>query len=136
MSDGIIFTNGSSAEDKIEVTAENLTITLSQERTKYKDLVQQYNQLVTEHNSTVDKLVGILQFMQLQCDILYTAITDNPFVEDPMSKIPGEVLLSDGKADLSYLRNGWLTFLNTLDATQDVNKAQEAYEKYISYGGK
>lgn len=136
MSDGIIFTNGSSAEGKTEVITENLMTELNQERTKYKNLVQQYNQLVTEHNSTVDKLVGILQFMQLQCGILYTAITDNPFVEDPMSKIPGEVLLSDGKADLSYLRNGWLTFLNTLDATQDVSKAQEAYEKYISYGGK
>lgn len=121
---------------KTKVTIENLTVALNQERDKYKKLVQQYNGLVTDHNQTVDKLMGVIHFMQLQCGVLYTAITDNPLVEDPMAKIPGESLLSDGKADLAYLRNGFLTFLNTLDATQDVTKAQEAYEKYISNGGK
>ena len=115
---------------------ENLMTELNQERTKYKDLVQQYNQLVTEHNSTVDKLFGILQFMQLQCGILYTAITEDPVVDDPLAVIPGEALLTGGKAELSYLRTGWTTFLHTLAETQDASKAQAAYEKYISYGGK
>lgn len=135
MDEQIVVMGGRNA-GKTKATIKNLTIALNQERDKYKNLVQQYNDLVTDHNQTVDKLIGIIHFMQLQCGVLYTAITDNPLVEDPMSKIPGEVLLSEGKADLAYLRNGWLTFLNTLDATQDVTKAQEAYEKYISNGGK
>ena len=112
-----------------------LTVALNEARQKYKDLGMQYNELVTEHNRTVDKLLGVLQFMQLQCGILYTAITDNPMVEDPLAKIPGEVLLEGGKADLAFLRNGWITFLQTLEETHDATKAQEAYENYIHNGG-
>lgn len=112
-----------------------LTVALNEARQKYKDLGMQYNELVAEHNETVDRLLGILQFMQLQCGVLYTAITDDPTVEDPLARIPGESLLEGGKADLAFLRNGWIVFLNTLEETHNAAKAQEAYEEYIHNGG-
>ena len=112
-----------------------LTVALNEARQKYKDLGMQYNELVAEHNETVDRLLGILQFMQLQCGVLYTAITDDPTVEDPLARIPGESLLEGGKADLAFLRNGWITFLKTLEETHNAAKAQEAYEEYIHNGG-
>ena len=112
-----------------------LTVALNEARQKYKDLGMQYNELVAEHNATVDRLLGILQFMQLQCGVLYTAITDDPTVEDPLARIPGESLLEGGKADLAFLRNGWITFLKTLEETHNAAKAQEAYEEYIHNGG-
>lgn len=121
----------------LKMTTQNyqLTVALNEARQNYRDLAVQYNELVTEHNETVDRLLGILQFMQLQCGVLYTAITDNPMVEDPLSKIPGEMLLDGGKADLAFLRNGWITFLQTLEETHNAVKAQEAYEEYIHNGG-
>lgn len=112
-----------------------LTVALNEARQKYKDLGMQYNELVAEHNETVDRLLGILQFMQLQCGVLYTAITDDPTVEDPLARIPGESLLEGGKADLAFLRNGWIIFLKTLEETHNAAKAQEAYEEYIHNGG-
>ena len=112
-----------------------LAVALNEARQKYKDLGMQYNELVAEHNATVDRLLGILQFMQLQCGVLYTAITDDPMIEDPLARIPGESLLEGGKADLAFLRNGWITFLQTLEETHDATKAQEAYENYIHNGG-
>ena len=112
-----------------------LTVALNEARQKYKDLGMQYNELVAEHNATVDRLLGILQFMQLQCCVLYTAITDDPTVEDPLARIPGESLLEGGKADLAFLRNGWIIFLKTLEETHNAAKAQEDYEEYIHNGG-
>ena len=112
-----------------------LRLELHEVRKKHRDLILQYNELVAEHNETVDRLLGILQFMQLQCGVLYTAITDDPTVEDPLARIPGESLLEGGKADLAFLRNGWIIFLKTLEETHNAAKAQEAYEEYIHNGG-
>ena len=131
----IAVVGGGRSSGKTAAVIQDLTAELNQERNKYKKLVTEYNTLVADHNKTVDKLLGVLNFMQLQCGVLYTAITDNPLVVDPMAIIPGEKLLSGGKADLAFLRAGWLTYLTTLDATQDPKKAQKAYEKFISNGG-
>lgn len=131
----IAIVGGGRSGDKRVTEICDLRLELSEARQKYRDLALYYNELVAEHNETVDRLLGILQFMQLQCGVLYTAITDDPTVEDPLARIPGESLLEGGKADLAFLRNGWITFLKTLEETHNVAKAQEAYEEYIHNGG-
>ena len=66
---------GGRSQGKTHATIQNLTVALKEERAKHKELVRQYNQMVTVHNKLVDEHDNLLYYMKMQCGVLYTAIT-------------------------------------------------------------
>lgn len=121
---------GGRGNGKTVATIQNLTIALKEERTKYKDLVLQFNRVVKSHNNLVDAHDGLLEFLTMQCGVLYTAITGDVQVDDPLKMISPLVVAEEYK-DLCEYRKGLCIFVKTYKDTGDTNKAFEEYQNYL-----
>ena len=124
---------GGRSNGKTHATIQNLTIALNEERDKYKELAMQYNNMVKSHNALVDAHDGLLSFIRMQCGILYTAITGDVRVDDPLKDI-SVITTVDGNADLIDYRKGLCIYVKTYDMTGDPVKAFEEYQNHLTGG--
>lgn len=97
----------------------------------YKNLVKQFNEMVTAHNALVDAHDGLLKFLKIQCGVLYTAITGDIHVDDPLKMISLITITDEGSKDLHEFRQGLCVFVRTYEETGDADKAFEAYQNYL-----
>lgn len=112
-------------------TIADLTEQLNKVQNAYRHLSYQYNDMVTTHNALVDAHDGLLSFLKMQCGILYTAITGDVKVDDPLKDISILTLPSDGNKDLADYRQGICIYVKTYEETMDPAKAFEAYQNYL-----
>lgn len=122
---------GGRANGKTYATLHNLTVALNEEREKYKALGTKFNEMVTVHNALVDAHDGLLGFMKMQCGVLYTALTGDIYVDDPLKPVSVLTLPSDSNADLCEFRQGLCIYVKTYEETGDTVQAFEAYQKHI-----
>lgn len=95
----------------------------------YKQLLDDYNALVEDHNRTADNLQGLMSFIIMQCGILRIAITDD-ICPDPLA--PVSILqVKDDVKDLLYLFNGNLVLINAIKEGKTVAEAIEFWQKQI-----
>lgn len=130
----IIAIGGGRSNGKTYVTIQNLTKALNEERDKYKTLGIKFNEMVTVHNKLVDAHDCILNFLKMQCGILYTAITGDVRVTDPLKEISILTIPDDGNRDLVDYRQGICIYVKTYEETGDPTKAFEAYQKHLAGG--
>lgn len=116
---------------KAYATIQNLTVALNEERNKYKKLGMQFNEMVAAHNALVDAHDGLLSFIKMQCGVLYTAITGDIQVDDPIKPISILTVQDAGNKDLMEYRQGLCVYVIAYEETGDPVKAFEAYQKYL-----
>lgn len=119
---------------KTHATIQNLTVALNEERKKYRDLAKQYNEMVTVHNKLVDEHDNLVHYLKMQCGVLYTAITGDVRVDNPMKEISTLIPLSEGNSDLNYFREGIRLFILTYEETGSTQQAFEVYQNHIAGG--
>ena len=117
-----------------EVTIPNLTTALAEEKREHKKLIHTFNELVAEHNKTVDKVGALLGFLQIQCGVLYTAITGDTQVENPMKEISQLLIKTEAEQDLNYFRKGMMLYIKTYMETGDPEESYAAYQLHILEG--
>lgn len=116
---------------KTAATIQNLTNELNISRERYKDLGIRFNEMVTAHNALVDAHDALLGFLKMQCGVLYTAITGDIQVDDPIKPISALMMPEGGNKDLCEYRQGICTYVKTYEETMDPAKAFEAYQNYL-----
>lgn len=126
----IVAVSGGRSQGKTHVTIQNLTVALNEERDKYKKLVIQTNKMVAAHNKLVDAHDGLLNFLKMQCGVLYTAITGDIQVDDPLKCISALVETTANQELIEY-RKGLCIFVYQYETTGDPVKAFEAYQNYL-----
>ena len=122
---------GGRSQGKTYATIQNLTVALNEEREKYKNLVVKTNEMIRAHNMLVDAHEGVLEFLKMQCGVLYTAITGDVKVDDPLKPISILTTTSQANNDLIEYRKGLCIFVQTYEETGDTSKAFEAYQNYL-----
>lgn len=122
---------GGRSNGKTYATLHNLTVALNEEREKRKELAKLYNRNVDAHNKLVDAHDGLLSFIRMQCGILYTAITGDVRVDDPLKTISVLTTPTEGNEDLIEYRKGLCLYVQTYEETGDVVKAFEVYQNYL-----
>lgn len=122
---------GGRSNGKTYATLHNLTVALNEERKKYQELVSEYNRMVASHNKLVDAHDGILNFIKMQCGVLYTAITGDIQVDDPLKTISPLMIPEGSNRDLCEYRKGLCIYVNMYEETGDPDKAFEAYQNYL-----
>lgn len=125
---------GGRSNGKTHTTIQNLTVALNEERNKYKQLATQFNEMVTVHNKLVDEHDNLVHYLKMQCGVLYTAITQDVRVDDPMKEISNIVLVEEWMQDLNYFREGIRLFVLTYEETGSTQQAFEVYQNHISGG--
>lgn len=116
---------------KTYATIQNLTVALNEERDKYKKLVTQTNEMVAAHNKLVDAHDGLLSFIKMQCGVLYTAITGDIQVDDPLKTISVLTVTNDANKDLIEYRKGLCIYVQQYEETGDPVIAFEAYQNFL-----
>lgn len=116
---------------KTYATIQNLTVALSEEREKYKKLVIQTNEMVAAHNKLVDAHDGLLSFLKMQCGVLYTAITGDIHVDDPLKTISVLTVTNDANKDLIEYRKGLCIYVQKYEETGDPVQAFEVYQNFL-----
>lgn len=119
------------SDDKTYAVIQNLTNELSISREKYKDLGIKFNEMVTMHNELVDAHDALLGFLKMQCGVLYTAITGDIHVDDPLKTISKLMLPEGSNKDLCEYRQGICIYVKMYEETGDPAKAFEAYQNYL-----
>lgn len=114
---------------------QKLSDELKSTRKDYNNLVMQYNKVVKAHNRLVDAHDSLVDFIMMQCGVLYSAITGDPLVDDPVKKVSDLVLSTEGEKGLNYFREGIRLFIVRYKETGDPLKAFEDYQNHI-LGGK
>ena len=127
----IVAVGGGRQNGKTYITIQNLTAALNEERAKHKALGKQFNEMVASHNALVDAHDGLLNFLKMQCCILYTAITGDIHVDDPLKTISVLAIPNDGNKDLIEYRRGLCIYVHTYEETGDPVKAFEVYQNYL-----
>ena len=116
---------------KTHATIQNLTVALNEERDKYKKLVTQTNEMVAAHNKLVEAHDGLLNFIKMQCGVLYTAITGDIQVDDPLKTISVLTVANDANKDLIEYRKGLCIYVQQYEETGDPVIAFEAYQNFL-----
>jgi len=127
----LIMVGGKRGGGKTNATIQNLAAALKEEREKYKKLVVQYNEMVSTHNNLVDAHDGLLSFIRMQCGVLYTAITGDVMVDDPLKEISIITVQDAGSKDLMEYRRGLCIYVKTYEETGDPVAAFNAYQDYL-----
>lgn len=93
-----------------------------------------YNEVATVNNRHVEILNQMMQFIKIQCGILYTAITGEAEVTDPLKPISKieNVTWDAAQEDLNYFRNGLITYINRLSQDGNAEAALQEWQKYIA----
>lgn len=125
---------GGRRNGKTYATIQNLTEALNTEKEKYKNLGMQYNQMVKTHNMLVDAHDALLGFFKMQCGVLYTAITGDVRVDDPIKEINPLLITDEGSKDLNYFREGMRLYISAYQETGSTVKAFEAYQQHLMGG--
>lgn len=95
-----------------------------------------YNEAAAACNANVETLTGVIDFLRMQCGVIYTAITGDPNPADPLVPISDIQLktirgMDDSLNDLNYMRNGIIRYVNTLLTTGNANTALQEWLSYI-----
>ena len=125
---------GGRGNGKTYQVIQNLTKELNEARDKYKALVTAYNEMVTVHTQLADAHDCLLNFLKMQCGILYTAVTGDVRVTDPLKDISILTVPDIGNAELADYRQGLCIYVKTYEETGDPAKAFEEYQKHLAGG--
>lgn len=125
---------GGRSNGKTYATIQNLTSALNAERERYCELGIKFNEMVTAHNKLVDAHDGLLSFLKMQCGVLYTAITGDIQVDDPIKTISPLMMPEGANKDLCEYRQGICVYVKTYEETGDPVAAFDAYQNYLSGG--
>lgn len=127
----VLAVGGGRNNGKTYATIQNLTVALNEEREKRKELAKLYNRNVDAHNKLVDAHDGLLNFLKMQCGVLYTAITGDIHVDDPLKTISVLTVTNDANKDLIEYRKGLCIYVQKYEETGDPVQAFEVYQNFL-----
>ena len=136
---------------KANATAQQLTKEVEQNNAKAdeatdkecskEDLVKEviawqrrYSEIALVNNRHVDIINQLIYFLTMQCGILYTAITGDLMVDDPLKEI-SPVLAATFDAsqeDLHFFRQGIIIYIKKLTENGEIEEAYQDWLKYIN----
>lgn len=93
-----------------------------------------YNEVAKVNNRHVEILNQMMYFMSMQCGILYTAITGETEVKDPLKEISKieNASWDAAQEDLNYFRTGLIIYIKRLYQDGNVEAAMQDWQKYIA----
>jgi 3-keto-L-gulonate-6-phosphate decarboxylase len=94
---------------------------------------KRYNEVALVNNRHVEIITQLMNFLSMQCGILYTAIT-GALPENPLQEISAlEIVNFDAsQEDLQYFRKGLIIYLKKLQENGNVEEAYQGWLKYIN----
>ncbi len=121
-------------------TSEDMTIeqaikemTIEQAIKEMHNWQMRYNEVAKVNNYHVEVIQGLIEFLQIQSGILFTAITGQPKCDKPLEKLSG-LVLNESLYDLNFLRNNIIVFTSALIQDGDLTKAKAVWQDFINEG--
>ena len=111
----------------------NVIPTLEQAIKEIHNWQSRYNEVAKVNNYHVSVIQGMLEFLQIQSGILYTALTKQPKCDNPLEKLSvlQETTLDKNGQDLNFLRNIIITFTSALIEKGNIEYAKEVWQEFI-----
>lgn len=111
----------------------NVIPTLEQAIKEIHNWQSRYNEVAKVNNYHVSVIQGMLEFLQIQSGILYTALTKQPKCDNPLEKLSvlQETTLDKNGQDLNFLRNSIITFTSALIEKGNIEYAKEVWQEFI-----
>lgn len=110
-------------------TSEDMTI--EQAIKEMHNWQMRYNEVAKVNNYHVEVIQGLIEFLQIQSGILFTAITGQPKCDKPLEKLSG-LVLNESLHDLNFLRNNIIVFTSALIQDGDLAKAKAVWQDFMN----
>ena len=94
---------------------------------------RRYSEVALVNNRHVAIINQLTYFITMQCGILYTGITGDLQVTDPLKEISPiqEATFDASQEDLNFFRKGLIIYLKKLFENGEIEEAYHEWEKYV-----